>query len=152
VIFGVPDKFPGALVAACTNCLQHWVHRDEPRPPPVSHYIQRPDQGDDSGVENHLQFYGRVQRSTWMRLLQNHRNGVSRIQTDAQHLGRENPERQAGRVIPADIRRTALLTVEGELDDISGETGLSDARLPVPRHQKHHWCGRWPLRLFSGRR
>ncbi len=62
---------------------------------------------------------------------------------------------QTHRVVPADVRRTALLTVEGELDDITGLGQTQAAQTlcaNVPRRQHYVAAGAGHYGLFSGRR
>jgi poly(3-hydroxybutyrate) depolymerase len=69
----------------------------------------------------------------------------------------KNPDGQVERVRPQDIRGAALLTVEGELDDISGSgqteaahslcTGISDSKR---EHYEVKGAGHYGI--FSGRR
>jgi poly(3-hydroxybutyrate) depolymerase len=61
------------------------------------------------------------------------------------------------RVTPADIRKVALLTVEGELDDISGQGQTRAAHTlctGIPATDKEHYtamgCGHYGI--FAGRR
>jgi poly(3-hydroxybutyrate) depolymerase len=60
-------------------------------------------------------------------------------------------------VRPQDIKTTALLTVEGELDDISG-TGQTRAAhglcsgIPAERHSHYDVAGAGHYGIFSGRR
>jgi poly(3-hydroxybutyrate) depolymerase len=61
------------------------------------------------------------------------------------------------RVKPQDIRKTALLTVEGELDDISGSGQTRAAQglcSSIPKDQRHHLEveGAGHYGIFSGRR
>ena len=64
---------------------------------------------------------------------------------------------KAERVKPGDIKTTAVMTVEGELDDISG-SGQTQAALEmcsgVPANQKRHFevKGAGHYGIFSGRR
>ena len=60
-------------------------------------------------------------------------------------------------VVPADIRRVALLTVEGELDDISGQgqtRAAHDLCAGIPKSMKRHLTaqGAGHYGIFSGRR
>jgi poly(3-hydroxybutyrate) depolymerase len=60
-------------------------------------------------------------------------------------------------VRPQDIKTTALLTVEGELDDISGAGQTAAAHdlctgIPKGRHQHYDVKGAGHYGIFSGRR
>ncbi|MBU3651166.1 MAG: polyhydroxyalkanoate depolymerase, partial [Limnohabitans sp.] len=68
-----------------------------------------------------------------------------------------NPKGQLERVRPQDIRNTALLTVEGELDDISGSgqtEAAHDLCTGIVRREHHHMEveGAGHYGIFSGRR
>ncbi|PZQ71528.1 MAG: polyhydroxyalkanoate depolymerase, partial [Variovorax paradoxus] len=67
----------------------------------------------------------------------------------------KNPEGQVERVRPQDIRTTALLTVEGELDDISG-SGQTQAAHDLCTHisggEHYEVKGAGHYGIFSGRR
>ncbi|HSS06354.1 MAG TPA: polyhydroxyalkanoate depolymerase, partial [Rhodanobacteraceae bacterium] len=61
------------------------------------------------------------------------------------------------RVAPEDIKRTALLTIEGELDDISGLGQTAAAHelctgIPNPKHAHIEVKGAGHYGIFSGRR
>ncbi len=64
---------------------------------------------------------------------------------------------KAERVCPQDIKTTAVLTVEGELDDISG-SGQTEAAhalcsgIPASKHQHFEVAGAGHYGIFSGRR
>jgi poly(3-hydroxybutyrate) depolymerase len=69
----------------------------------------------------------------------------------------KNPEGEVERVRPQDIKTTALLSVEGELDDISG-SGQTEAAhglctgVPQPRKRHYEAKGAGHYGIFSGRR
>ncbi|HQY29211.1 MAG TPA: polyhydroxyalkanoate depolymerase, partial [Burkholderiaceae bacterium] len=61
------------------------------------------------------------------------------------------------RVVPGDIRKVALFTVEGELDDISGQgqtRAAHDLCTGIPKAMKRHLtaAGAGHYGIFSGRR
>ncbi len=69
----------------------------------------------------------------------------------------KNPQGKAERVKPADIKTTALMSVEGELDDISGSgqtQAVHDICTGVPKSQQKHFeaKGAGHYGIFSGRR
>ncbi|MDP3833653.1 MAG: polyhydroxyalkanoate depolymerase, partial [Hydrogenophaga sp.] len=69
----------------------------------------------------------------------------------------KNEKGQLERVRPQDITRTALLTIEGELDDISGSGQTAAAHglcTGIPKtHQMHYEAeGAGHYGIFSGRR
>jgi poly(3-hydroxybutyrate) depolymerase len=68
-----------------------------------------------------------------------------------------SPEGKVERVQPGDIKTTALLSVEGELDDISGSgqtRAVHDICSGVPKSQQRHFEaeGAGHYGIFSGRR
>jgi poly(3-hydroxybutyrate) depolymerase len=68
-----------------------------------------------------------------------------------------NPQGKPERVKPADIKTTALMSVEGELDDISGAgqtEAVHDICSGVPKSRQRHFeaKGAGHYGIFSGRR
>ncbi|MDP3202690.1 MAG: polyhydroxyalkanoate depolymerase, partial [Hydrogenophaga sp.] len=69
----------------------------------------------------------------------------------------KNPQGQLERVRPQDIQHTALLTIEGELDDISGSgqtAAAHDLCTGIPKTHRMHYeaAGAGHYGIFSGRR
>jgi poly(3-hydroxybutyrate) depolymerase len=69
----------------------------------------------------------------------------------------KNPQGKPERVKPADIKTTALMSVEGELDDISGSgqtQAVHDICTGVPKNDQRHFeaKGAGHYGIFSGRR
>jgi poly(3-hydroxybutyrate) depolymerase len=69
----------------------------------------------------------------------------------------KSPSGKLERVIPGDIKTTALLSVEGELDDISGSgqtRAVHDICTGVPKELQRHFeaMGAGHYGIFSGRR
>jgi len=69
----------------------------------------------------------------------------------------KNPQGKLERVRPQDIQHTALLTVEGELDDISGSgqtAAAHDLCTGIPKTHRMHYeaAGAGHYGIFSGRR
>ena len=163
VISRVPTSFPGAGRRVYPGFLQHsgFVAMNPDRHA-TNHfdYFQNLVRGDDAGQEAHRKFYDEYNAvldmdadyylDTIRVVFQEYRlvNGTWDV---------KNLEGQPERVRPQDIRKTALLTVEGELDDISG-SGQTEAALAlcagVPASEKRHYTvqGAGHYGIFSGRR
>jgi poly(3-hydroxybutyrate) depolymerase len=163
VIYRVPASFPGAGRRVYPGFLQHsgFVAMN-PSNHANSHYDYFQDliKGDSSSAESHRKFYDEY-------------NAV--LDMDAEYYLEtirvvfqdfclvngtwdvKNTKGQPERVRPQDIKNTALLSVEGELDDISGSGqthavhGLCSS---VPESQKVHFEaeGAGHYGIFSGRR
>jgi poly(3-hydroxybutyrate) depolymerase len=163
VIFRVPDKFPGAGRRVYPGFLQHaGFIAMNPNRHASSHYDYFQDliKGDDSSVDSHRQFYDEYNAVLDM----DADYYLETIETVFQEfklvLGTwdvKNLKGKAERVRPGDITQTALLTVEGELDDISG-AGQSKAAhnlcAGIPKPDQHHIevKGAGHYGIFSGRR
>jgi poly(3-hydroxybutyrate) depolymerase len=161
VIFSVPDKFPGAGRRVYPGFLQHtgFIAMNPDRHA-TSHYDYFKDliKGDDSSVENHRKFYDEYNAVLDMDAAYY----LETIETVFQEFKLmrgtwdvKNPEGKLERVVPADIRHTGLLTVEGELDDISGKGQSEAAHDLCPGIKKQHHIevlGAGHYGIFSGRR
>jgi poly(3-hydroxybutyrate) depolymerase len=127
-----------------------------------SHYDYFKDliKGDNSSAESHRQFYDEYNAVLDM----DADYYLETIQTVFQEFKLvkgtwqvRNPEGELELVRPQDITRTALLTVEGELDDISG-SGQTEAAhslcTGIVRREHHHLeaKGAGHYGIFSGRR
>jgi len=163
VIFRVPQNFPGAGRRVYPGFMQHtgFVAMNPDRHL-KSHYDYFKDliKGDNSSAESHRQFYDEYNAVLDM----DADYYLETIKTVFQEFALvkgtwdvRNPNGEAERVRPQDIKGTALLTVEGELDDISGSgqtqaahqlcTGISS------NHKKHlEVPGAGHYGIFSGRR
>lgn len=163
VIHRVPGNFPGAGRLVYPGFLQHagFVAMN-PDHHAKSHYeyFEHLIKGEDTSAEAHRQFYDEYNAVLDM----DADYYLETIKTVFQDFALvngtwdvRNLEGQTERVRPADIQSTALLTVEGELDDISGAgqtraahdlcTGISKA------HQQHLEAkGAGHYGIFSGRR
>jgi poly(3-hydroxybutyrate) depolymerase len=158
VIYRVPTNFPGAGRPVYPGFLQHtgFVAMNPDRHM-SSHYDYFLDlvRGDDDSVDSHRQFYDEYNAVLDMPA----EYYLDTIKTVFQEFALVNGtwEVRGERVRPADIRDTALLTIEGELDDISGAgqtraahglcTGVDKA------HQFHYDVeGAGHYGIFSGRR
>ena len=161
VIYRVPDKFPGAGRRVYPGFLQHagFIAMNPDRHA-SSHYDYFKDliKGDDSSTESHRKFYDEYNAVLDM----DADYYLETIETVFQEFKLmrgtwdvKNPSGKPERVNPADIRHTALLTVEGELDDISGK-GQSKAAhdLCSGIAKQHHIevLGAGHYGIFSGRR
>ena len=163
VIFRVPSNFPGAGRRVYPGFLQHtgFVAMNPDRHL-KSHYDYFKDliKGDNSSAESHRQFYDEYNAVLDM----DADYYLETINTVFQEFklvrGTWEVKNEAGKpelVRPQDIRNTALLTVEGELDDISG-SGQTEAAhglcTGIVRKEHHHLevKGAGHYGIFSGRR
>ena len=163
VIYRVPENFPGAGRRVYPGFLQHtgFVAMNPDRHL-NSHYDYFLDlvKGDNSSAESHRQFYDEYNAVLDM----DADYYLETIETVFQKFKLVNgtwdvrsPEGKLERVRPQDIHATALLTVEGELDDISG-SGQTEAAHSlckgIVRKEHHHWevKGAGHYGIFSGRR
>ncbi len=163
VIFRVPDNFPGAGRRVYPGFLQHtgFVAMNPDRHL-KSHYDYFKDliKGDNSHAESHRQFYDEYNAvldmdadyylETISTVFQEFKlvKGTWDVKSADGHLQR---------VKPADIKTTALLTVEGELDDISGSgqtKAAQDLCSGVKKSDMKHLevVGAGHYGIFSGRR
>ncbi|SDL98526.1 poly(3-hydroxybutyrate) depolymerase [Oryzisolibacter propanilivorax] len=163
VIYRVPDKFPGAGRLVYPGFLQHtgFIAMNPDRHA-TSHYdyFKNLVKGDDASAEAHRKFYDEYNAVLDM----DAHYYLETIRTVFQDFSLVNgtwdvrsPEGELERVRPQDIRGTALLTVEGELDDISGSgqtqaahdlcTGIAPAQR---QHLEVKGAGHYGI--FSGRR
>ncbi|MDD0809393.1 polyhydroxyalkanoate depolymerase [Curvibacter sp. RS43] len=163
VIYRVPHTFPGAGRRVYPGFLQHtgFVAMNPDRHA-TSHYDYFKDliKGDDASVEAHRKFYDEYNAVLDM----DADYYLETIQTVFQDFKLvkgtwdvRNPQGQVERVRPQDIKTTALLTVEGELDDISGSgqtEAAHDLCASIPADQQKHLeaKGAGHYGIFSGRR
>ncbi|MEJ8851514.1 polyhydroxyalkanoate depolymerase [Variovorax rhizosphaerae] len=163
VIYRVPQGFPGEGRRVYPGFLQHtgFVAMNPDRHA-SSHYDYFKDliKGDDASAEAHRKFYDEYNAVLDM----DADYYLETIRTVFQEFGLvngtwdvKNPQGEIERVRPQDIRNTALLTVEGELDDISGSGQTKAAHelcTGVPAEQQEHYevKGAGHYGIFSGRR
>ncbi|MDR7294820.1 poly(3-hydroxybutyrate) depolymerase [Pelomonas aquatica] len=158
VIYRVPTNFPGAGRAVYPGFLQHtgFVAMNPDRHL-SSHYDYFLDlvRGDDEGAEAHRRFYDEYNAVLDMPA----EYYLDTIKTVFQDFALVNGtwEVDGQLVRPQDITTTALLTVEGELDDISGAgqtKAAHDICSGVPRQHQFHYdaIGAGHYGIFSGRR
>ncbi|MCV2348394.1 polyhydroxyalkanoate depolymerase [Paucibacter sp. Y2R2-4] len=158
VIYRVPTNFPGASRAVYPGFLQHtgFVAMNPDRHL-SSHYDYFLDlvRGDDDGADSHRQFYDEYNAVLDMPA----EYYLDTIKTVFQDFALVNGTWivKGQLVRPQDITGTALLTVEGELDDISG-AGQTRAAHELcsgisSDHQYHYDAiGAGHYGIFSGRR
>jgi poly(3-hydroxybutyrate) depolymerase len=163
VIYRVPDNFPGAGRRVYPGFLQHtgFVAMNPDRHL-KSHYDYFKDliKGDNSSVESHREFYDEYNAVLDMDA-DYYLETINTVFQDFKLVRGtwdvKNPQGQLERVRPQDIKTTALLTVEGELDDISG-SGQTEAAHKlcsgIAREARDHLeaKGAGHYGIFSGRR
>jgi poly(3-hydroxybutyrate) depolymerase len=163
VIYRVPPNFPGAGRRVYPGFLQHtgFVAMNPDRHA-TSHYDYFKDliKGDDASAEAHRKFYDEYNAVLDM----DADYYLETIQTVFQEFKLVNGtwdvqavDGKLERVRPQDIRTTALMTVEGELDDISGSgqtRAAQDLCSSIPKDQRTHLEveGAGHYGIFSGRR
>ncbi|MEW5886936.1 MAG: polyhydroxyalkanoate depolymerase [Pseudomonadota bacterium] len=163
VIYRVPASFPGAGRRVYPGFLQHsGFIAMNPNRHASSHYDYFRDliKGDNESAEAHRQFYDEYNAVLDM----DAHYYLETIHTVFQEFKLvngtwdvRNERGELERVRPQDIKHTGLLTIEGELDDISGCgqthaahglcTGIED---PEQRHFEVPGAGHYGI--FSGRR
>ena len=163
VIYKVPDNFPGAGRRVYPGFLQHtgFVAMNPDRHL-KSHYDYFKDliKGDDTHAEAHRQFYDEYNAVLDM----DADYYLETIDTVFQEFKLvrgtwkvKSPDGSMELVRPQDIHNTALLTVEGELDDISGSGQTKAAHKlcsGIPEKDSAHLeaKGAGHYGIFSGRR
>jgi poly(3-hydroxybutyrate) depolymerase len=158
VIFRVPQNFPGSGRAVYPGFMQHtgFVAMNPDRHA-TSHYDYFQDliKGDDESAESHRQFYDEYNAVLDMPA----EYYLDTIKTVFQDFALVNGTWVVkGEVVrPQDITGTALLTIEGELDDISGAGQTKAAHdlcegIPASRAFHYDAVGAGHYGIFSGRR
>jgi poly(3-hydroxybutyrate) depolymerase len=158
VIFRVPQNFPGSGRAVYPGFLQHtgFVAMN-PNRHATSHYDYFQDliKGDDESAESHRQFYDEYNAVLDMPA----EYYLDTIKTVFQDFALVNGTWvvKGEPVRPQDITGTALLTIEGELDDISGAGQTKAAHdlcegIPASRAFHYDAVGAGHYGIFSGRR
>jgi len=163
VIYRVPNNFPGAGRRVYPGFLQHagFVAMN-PDHHAKSHYdyFQHLIKGDDTSAEAHRQFYDEynavldMDAHYYLETIHTVFQDFSLVQGSWDVKGVDGA---IERVKPQDIKTTALLSVEGELDDISGSgqtEAVHDICRGVPRARQQHLeaKGAGHYGIFSGRR
>jgi poly(3-hydroxybutyrate) depolymerase len=163
VIYRVPNNYPGATRRVYPGFLQHTgfvaMNPDRHR---ESHYDYFLDlvRGDDDSAESHRQFYDEYNAVLDMPA-EYYLDTIKIVFQDfALVNGNWEVRNLKGKpelVKPQDIKTTALLTVEGELDDISG-AGQTEAAhglcTGIPKSRQKHYTaeGAGHYGIFAGRR
>jgi poly(3-hydroxybutyrate) depolymerase len=158
VIYRVPPNYPGAGRRVYPGFLQHtgFVAMNPGRHL-SSHYDYFMDliRGDDESAEAHRAFYDEYNAVLDMPA----EYYLDTIKTVFQDFALVNGTwRVRGELVrPQDIRTTALLTVEGELDDISGAGQTQAAHelcTGIPKKEQPHFTvpGAGHYGIFSGKR
>ncbi len=163
VIYRVPDSFPGAGRRVYPGFLQHsgFVAMNPDRHA-SSHYDYFRDliKGDNESAEAHRKFYDEynavldMDADYYLETIRIVFQDFALVNGTWDVLDENGkPER----VRPQDIRHTALLTIEGELDDISGAGQTAAAHelcTGIPKAQRMHYeaKGAGHYGIFSGRR
>ncbi|WP_332752380.1 polyhydroxyalkanoate depolymerase [Hydrogenophaga sp.] len=163
VIHRVPTNFPGAGREVYPGFLQHtgFVAMNPDRHL-LSHYdfFKHLVAGDDAGAESHRKFYDEYNAVLDMDAAYY----LDTIRTVFQEYALVNgtwdvisEDGDLERVRPEDITTTAQLTIEGELDDISGAgqtAAAHDLCVNVPQSRQKHIevKGAGHYGIFSGRR
>jgi poly(3-hydroxybutyrate) depolymerase len=158
VIYRVPVNYPGAGRRVYPGFLQHtgFVAMNPDRHL-SSHYDYFLDlvRGDDESADSHRKFYDEYNAVLDMPA----EYYLDTIKTVFQDFALVNGtwEVDGQRVRPQDISTTALLTIEGELDDISGAGQTKAAHelcTGIPTERQFHYDveGAGHYGIFSGRR
>ncbi|MEN9863163.1 MAG: hypothetical protein RLZZ601_927 [Pseudomonadota bacterium] len=158
VIYKVPPSYPGAGRKVYPGFLQHTGFiAMNPQNHLQSHwdYFQNLVRGDEQDAEAHIRFYDEYNAVLDM----DAKFYLDTIKTVFQDYSLPNGTwTVAGDLVkPQDIKKTALLTVEGELDDISGSGQTRSAHAlcaGIPKTDKDHYevAGAGHYGIFSGRR
>ncbi|MGQ0510972.1 MAG: polyhydroxyalkanoate depolymerase [Betaproteobacteria bacterium] len=158
VIHRVPSKYPGYMRRVYPGFLQHmgFVAMNPSRHMDAHwDYFGHLLQGDDDSAERHREFYDEYNAVLDMPA-EYYLDTIKTVFQDfALPKGRMFVRDELVR--PQAIRKTALLTIEGELDDISGNGQTEAAHqlcLNIPRERREHYVapGAGHYGIFSGRR
>jgi len=158
VIHPVPARYPGAGRRVYPGFLQHagFVAMNPDRHL-KSHYDFYLDllRGDDGDADAHRRFYDEY--NAVLDMPAEFYLDTIRIVFQEFRLPNGTWQIDGRPVRPADIRSVALLTIEGELDDISGQgqtRAAQDLCTGIPAARREHYtapqCGHYGI--FSGRR
>ena len=163
VIYRVPDNFPGAGRRVYPGFLQHtgFVAMNPDRHA-TSHYDYFKDliKGDNESAESHRKFYDEYNAVLDMDA-DYYLETIATVFQDFKLVNGtwdvKGVDGKVERVRPQDIKGTALMTVEGELDDISGSgqtRAAQDLCSGVPASERQHLevQGAGHYGIFSGRR
>ena len=158
VIWTVPSHYPGIGRQVYPGFLQHtgFVAMN-PQRHLASHWDFYLDlvRGDDRDAEGHRRFYDEY--NAVLDMAAEYYLETIRVVFQEYGLAEGTWQVDGERVRPAAIRNTALLTVEGALDDISGDgqtRAAHDLCSGIPATRKQHYTaeGAGHYGIFSGRR
>jgi poly(3-hydroxybutyrate) depolymerase len=158
VIHTVPPNYPGVGRHVYPGFLQHagFVAMN-PERHAASHwdFYQSLLRGDEDDAEAHRRFYDEY--NAVLDMAAEYYLDTIRVVFQEFRLAEGTWEVDGELVRPQDIKKTALFTIEGELDDISGcgqTRAAHDLCSGIPEKSKHHFtaekCGHYGI--FSGRR
>jgi poly(3-hydroxybutyrate) depolymerase len=158
VIHRVPARYPGAGRRVYPGFLQHaGFMAMNPDRHLQSHYDFYMDlvKGDDEDAEAHRRFYDEY--NAVLDMPAEFYLDTIKIVFQEHQLPRGTWQIDGETVNPAAIKSTALMTIEGELDDISGQGQTRAAQSlcsGIPRSRKLHYtaAGSGHYGIFSGRR
>jgi poly(3-hydroxybutyrate) depolymerase len=158
VIYNVPPNYPGAGRRVYPGFLQHTGFiAMNPQNHLQSHwdFFQNLVRGDEQDAESHIRFYDEYNAVLDL----DSKFYLDTIKTVFQDYSLPNGtwEVSGELVKPQDIKKTALLTIEGELDDISGSGQTRSAHAlcaGIPKESKDHYevAGAGHYGIFAGRR
>jgi poly(3-hydroxybutyrate) depolymerase len=163
VIYRVPSSFPGAGRRVYPGFMQHtgFVAMN-PDHHAKSHYDYFKDliKGDDASTDAHRKFYDEynavldMDADYYLETIKVVFQDFSLVKGT---WDVKSPSGKIERVRPGDIKTTALLSVEGELDDISGSgqtRAVHEICTGVGKDQQRHFeaMGAGHYGIFSGRR
>jgi poly(3-hydroxybutyrate) depolymerase len=163
VIYRVPPNFPGAGRRVYPGFLQYtgFVAMNPDRHATSYYdYFRNLIKGDDASAEAHRKFYDEYNAVLDMDAnyyLETIRTVFQEFKLVHGTWDVRAPDGTLERVRPQDIKDTALLTIEGELDDISGSgqtEAAHDLCTGIVRKEQHHLVveGAGHYGIFSGRR
>jgi poly(3-hydroxybutyrate) depolymerase len=158
VVFKVPANYPGYLRSVYPGFLQHAgfvaMNPDRHLNSHWDYYLDLV-KGDDEDIDQHRRFYDEY--NAVMDLPAEYYLDTIRIVFQEHRLPNGTWYVKGKRVAPEDIKNTALLTIEGELDDISGNGQTEVAHelcrgIPKSKHRHFLAKGAGHYGIFSGRR
>jgi len=158
MIYRVPARYPGAGRKVYPGFLQYasFVSMN-----PDRHWQSHVDfyrnlvRGDENDAQAHQRFYDEYNAVMDMPA-EFYLDTIHKVFQD-QHLAKNTWEFEGRRVDPSAITQVALLTIEGELDDIAGQGQTHAAQrlcsqIPAERKQQYTAPGCGHYGIFSGRR
>jgi poly(3-hydroxybutyrate) depolymerase len=158
VIFKVPSQYPGYLRSVYPGFLQHAgfvaMNPDRHMNSHWDYYLDLV-KGDQDDVDSHRRFYDEY--NAVLDLPAEYYLDTIKIVFQEHRLPNGTWVVRGTRVAPEDVRGTALFTIEGELDDISGSgqtQAAHDLCVNIPKEKQKHLTamGVGHYGIFSGRR